>query len=443
MWLLETLYGDLYNLPSAYRFRGPLAVDALRSALRELTDRHEMLRMRYVDVHGEVLQLPSSEPLDCPLVDLSGLPPAERDAELLCRTESDARTRFTLLGGPLVRTSVLRLAEDDHVLLLNLHHSIADGWSADLLFDQLEALYEDHLHSRPGAMWEPPTTSYLEYAARQRAWLESDAAKRSVDWWRGELAGASAELGLPVEAVEPGVPPGSGGVVSRSVPVHLAHALRALGRSEGATLFMVLLALYGLLLRRRYGRSDVMVGSHVSGRVHPDTETTVGLYANTTVFRVLLDGSATFRDLLAAVRRTALGVYAHQDLPFGWLVKQLEVPGVHGRNPLFSAFLSVESFSERPVRLAGLVGENVEAHTATAWYDLSLWIGEAPEGALRVDLTYAADRFAPGTAESLANGFLELLGMVVQGPEGRTLDELTSPDPARVPPPTPPASGPR
>lgn len=428
MWFLERLTSGtaLYNLPSAYRFRGPLNARALRSAVVELTQRHEMLRMRYVDVLGDPLQLPSGEPFDCAYLDLSGLAPAEREAEVRRRTEADARTPFTLLGGPLARAAVLRLAEDDHALLLNLHHSIADGWSLGLLFDQLETLYEEQLHGLPGTPPEP-VNRYLDHAARQRAWLESDAAERSVGWWREELADAPVELALPTDEMDSAPPPGAGAVVSRTVSAELTEALRALGRTEAATLFMVLLAAYGVLLRRRSGQSDLVVGSPASGRDHPDTADTVGLYVNTTVFRIRIDGAAPFRELLAAVRRTALGVYAHQDLPFDWLVDRLDVRRVPGRNPLFSAFLSVEPFSERPVRIGGLTGENIEAHAASAWFDVSFWVGECLDGTLRLDLTYAARRFSPATAEALVDEFLGLLDTLVREPRGRVLDELAPP----------------
>ncbi|MFE3498557.1 alpha/beta fold hydrolase [Kitasatospora sp. NPDC059146] len=410
-WFLERLTdgGALYNLPSAHRFRGRFSVSALRRALAELAQRHEMLRIRYVEVLGEPLQLPSGAPLECPLVDLSDLAAAEREAELLRHTEADARTPFLLAGGPLVRASVLRLAQDDHVLLLNLHHSIADGWSLDLLYGELESRYDAHLAGGPAP--EPvPTASYPGYAAGQREWLDGPDAERSLAFWRTELASAPADLGLPADEVDPARRPGEGAVVSRELSGTVTGALRELGRAEGATLFMVMLAAYAAVLRRHTGRADLVIGSPVSGRAQAEWSEVVGLFVNTTVFRVRPDGDSSFQELMSAVRGSALRAYAHQDVPFDWLVDRLGVRREPGRNPLFSAFLSVEGFSERPVRLGGLAGEDVEAHSATAWFDLSLWIGERRDGGLRIDLTYATDRVAPTTAERLADDLLRLLG---------------------------------
>ncbi|WP_405725211.1 alpha/beta fold hydrolase [Streptomyces sp. NBC_01537] len=426
LWFLERLTSGkaLYNLPSAHRFRGELSLDSLRSALRELADLHGMMRMRYADVLGEPLQMPSGEPLDCPVTDLRGMPPADREAEVRRRAEQDARTPFSLLGGPLVRAAVLKVAEDDHVLLLNLHHSIADGWSLGVLYDQLATLYDDFVQERRPSV-SAPKSGYLDHSARQRRWLRTPDAERDLDFWRQELAGAPTELGLPRDPVDPARSAGDGGVVSLDVPAALAESLRALARRESATLFMVLQSAYAMMLRRFSGSDDMVIGSAVSGRDHPDTAGIVGLFTNTAVFRIRLDGSATFRQLLAGVRGTALNVYAHQDVPFDWLVEKLNMPRISGRNPLFSAFLSVESFSEQPVSLGSLIGEDVEAHGITSWFDVSLWVGERQDGSLRVDLTYAADRFEPATARAMTNHVLEVLEAVAHDPSALPVDEVS------------------
>ncbi|MZF89103.1 alpha/beta fold hydrolase [Streptomyces sp. SID5643] len=425
MWFLERLTSGraLYNLPSAHRFRGELSVDALRSALGELTRLHEMLRMRYADVLGEPLQLPSGRPLDLRVIDLRGRDADAREAEVRRQAEQDAREPFVLLGGPLVRATVLQVADDDHVLLLNLHHSIGDGWSLGLLYDQLAQLYEDFTHGREPSV-PAPKAGYLDHSARQRRWLGTPDAEQSLAFWRAELAGAPALLDLPKDAVEPGCMPGDGGVVSMDVQAASAESLRNLGRREGATLFMVMQSAYAMVLRRHCGDEDLVIGSSVSGRDHPDTADVVGLFANTAVFRVRVDASATFRQLLTSVRSTALNVYAHQDVPFDWLVDQLKVPRIPGRNPLFSAYLSVEGFSEHTVRLGGLIGEDVEAHGATSWFDVSLWVGERQDGSLRLDLTYAADRLAPTTARAMLDDLRDVLQAVVLDPEARRVDEL-------------------
>ncbi len=433
VWFLERISGGaaLYNLPSAFRFRGRFSVAAVRYALTELVRRHEVLRMRYADVLGEPVQLPSGVLPEWPVIDLSRLPEDERERELSQLTEADLRTPFELAGGPLIRASVLRLGENDHALLVNLHHSVGDGWSLGLFFDQLEQLYDAHLAGRP-APPAPVGLRYLDYVGAQRRWLASPAADRALEFWRAELADPpvapsatpvapsatpAARTGGTAPAEHPDAEHERGRIVSARLEPAATEALRALGRDHGATLFMVLLGVYTLGLRSCWGRDDLLIGSPVAGRTEPGSAETIGLFVNTAVFRVRLDRAATFERLLAEIRQTALGVYAHQDAPFDWLIDKLGAPRFDGRNPLFSAFLSVEGFSERTLRLGGTVGEDIEAYGGSSWFDLSLWIGERADGGLRIDLNYAVDRIDQATATGLIDTVVELAGRVTTSPD--------------------------
>lgn len=435
-WFLEQISGGaaLYNLPSAFRFRGRFSVPAVRYALTELVRRHEMLRMRYADVLGEPVQLPSGVLPEWPVIDLSLLPEDELERELSRQTEADLRTPFELAGGPLIRASVLRLGENNHALLVNLHHSIGDGWSMGLFFNQLEQLYDAYLASRP-APPAPAGLRYLDYVHEQRRWQVSPAADRALEFWRSELADPPvapsatpvARTGATAPTGRPGANVGHerGGIVMARLEPAAAEALRALGRQQGATLFMVLLGVYALALRRHWGRTDLLIGSSVAGRTQPGSAETIGLFANTAVFRLRLDRAATFEQLLAQIRQTALGVYSHQDAPFGWLIDQLGAPRFDVGNPLFSAFLSVEGFSERTLCLGGTVGEDIEAYGGSSWFDLSLWIGERADGGLRIDLNYAVNRIDETVAAGLIDTMVELTERVAACPD-LPLAELAS-----------------
>ncbi|OWA19077.1 hypothetical protein B9W68_00710 [Streptomyces sp. CS227] len=425
MWFMEQVTPGraVYTIPLAYRFRGPVDTAALRRALLALVERHEMLRMRYTEIDGVPVQLPSGEPLRCPVTDLRRTAsPEEAAREVRRRVEAAADTPFRLDGGPLVRAEIL-LTREATVLLLTLHHSVVDGWSLEILFADLAALYDAEAAGRRAAL-PAPRYRYAQHAAWQRAWLEGPEAARQIAYWRRQLADAPELLALPADRADgPGAADGAVGATAE-LPVRTAERLRELGRAEGATLFMVLLAAYSLALHRFTGQEDVLVGSPVSGRHRQEGEGTVGLFVNTVVLRSVLTGAETFAGLLSRTRRTALDAYAHQDVPFDVLVDATGARRVPGRNPLFQAFLSVEGFTERPVALGGVPGEEITPPGSGSRFDVDLWVSERPDGSLALRLSLAAERFEEATARRMLDHFVDVLTAVAGHGTARGLSGL-------------------
>ncbi|MEE1798414.1 amino acid adenylation domain-containing protein [Streptomyces sp. JV176] len=419
MWFMGQLTPGraAYTIPLAYRFRGPVDTAALRRALLALVERHEMLRMRYTEIDGVPVQLPSGEPLRCPVTDLRGAAsPEEAAEEVRRRVEEAADEPFRLDGGPLVRAGIL-LTREATVLVLTLHHSVADGWSLEILFTDLAALYDAEAAGRRAALPAPPYR-YARHAAWQRAWLEGPEAAGQIAYWRRQLAGAPELLALPADHADaPGTVGGVGaadGVVGAAaeLPVRTAVRLRERGHAEGATPFMVVLAAYSLALHRFTGQDDVLVGSPVSGRHRQEGEGTVGLFVNTVVLRSVRAGAETFAGLLSRTRRTALDAYAHQDVPFDVLVDAMGARRVPGHNPLFQAFLSMEGFTEHPVALGGVPGEEITPPGGGSRFDVDLWVSERLDGSLALRLSLAEEHFEEATARRVLDHVVAVLTAV-------------------------------
>ncbi|MFE3602198.1 amino acid adenylation domain-containing protein [Streptomyces sp. NPDC059142] len=415
MWFMEQLAPGrpVYTIALAYRFRGPVDTAALRRALPALVERHEMLRMRYTEIDGVPVQSPSGEPLRCPVTDLRGSgSPEEAAEEVRRRVGAAADAPFRLDGGPLVRAGIL-LTREATVLTLTLHHSIADGWSLEILLTELAVLYDAEAAGRRAALPAPPYR-YARHAAWQRAWLEGPEAARQLAYWRRQLADAPELLALPADPVD--VPGAAGGTVGAAAELSAGTAarLRERGHGEGATLFMVLLAAYSLTLHRFTGQEDVLIGSPVSGRHRQEGEGTVGLFVNTVVLRGVRAGAATFAGLLARTRQTALDAYAHQDVPFDVLVDATGARRVPGRNPLFQAFLSVEGFTEHPVVLGGVPGEEITPPGSGSRFDVDLWVSERRDGALALRLSLAEERFEEATARRVLDHVVAVLAAVAE-----------------------------
>ncbi|MFJ7996512.1 amino acid adenylation domain-containing protein [Streptomyces sp. NPDC096310] len=419
MWFMGQLTPGrpVYSIPLAYRFDGPVDSAALRRALLALVERHEMLRMRYTEIDGVPVQLPSGEPLRCPVTDLRrAASPREAAEEVRRRVAAAADAPFLLDGGPLVRAEIL-LTREATVLVLTLHHSIADGWSLEILFTDLAALHDAEAAGRRAVLPTPPYR-YAQHAAWQRAWLEGPEAARQIAYWRRQLAGAPELLALPADVSDApgaaGVPGAADGAVGAAaeLPARTAARLRERGHAEGATPFMVLLAAYCLTLHRFTGQEDVLVGSPVSGRHRQESEGTVGLFVNTVVLRGVRAGAETFAGLLARTRRTALDAYAHQDVPFDVLVDATGARRVPGHNPLFQAFLSVEGFTEHPVVLGGVPGEEITPPGGGSRFDVDLWVSERLDGGLGLRLSLAEERYEEATARRMLDHVVAVLTAV-------------------------------
>ncbi|HWK88790.1 MAG TPA: condensation domain-containing protein, partial [Longimicrobium sp.] len=356
LWLIDRLDpgSTAYNMPAGVRLHGSLDPAVLERALDEIVRRHGALRTRIEPRDGEPVQV--VEPhhaLRLPLLDLSERPQAEREAELRRLTDEEANRPFSLEQGPLFRAALVRMAPDDHALLVTMHHIVSDGWSASLFWGELAALIDAFARGAPSPL-PPVALQYGEFARRQRERLSGGAVERMTGWWREHLAGAPHLLELPTDHPRPAVQSYRGGTTGGPLRGDLAARVEALARAEGATAFMVLLAAFEVLLARYAETDDLLLGTAVAGRGSRDVEGTIGFFANTLVLRGDLRGAPTFRELLRRVRATTLDAFAHQDLPFEKLVEELDPERSLSYNPVFQVLFTLQNAPMPRLDMAGL-----------------------------------------------------------------------------------------
>ncbi|MFL5356884.1 amino acid adenylation domain-containing protein, partial [Archangium sp.] len=425
LWFLDQLEpgSPLYNIPMAVRFQGALDVPALERSFSSLIERHESLRTTFQSSSEGPLQV-ISPALAVPLavVDLGSVPDAQRESELRRLAGEEAMRPFDLARGPLFRATLLRLSAQDHVLLLTMHHIVSDGWSTGVLIRELAALYQGFTSGQPSALPALPV-QYADYAAWQRGWLQGTALETQLSYWRRHLSGAPRTLELHTDKPRPAVQSHRGASQSTLLPHALAESLKALGQREGATPFMVLLAAWQLLLSRYSGQDDISVGSPIAGRTQAETEGLIGFFINTLVLRTKLDGNPSFRELLSRVRETALGAYAHQDVPFEKLVEELRPERDLSRTPLFQVMFILQNTPQQELSLPGLTLRGVEADNAVAKFDLTLTLTEGTHG-LAANLSYNTDLFEEATAARMLGHLRVLLESLTARPDQR-LSELS------------------
>jgi hypothetical protein len=407
-----------YDWPTEVRLSGRLDVAALLRALTEITARHQTLRTRFQMVSGVPHQL-IDPPCPCalPTVDLSILDEQSRSIERrrICRHE--ARARFDLTRGPLLRLRLLRASEDEHVLLIKVHHVIFDGWSLAVLMRELSALYSAFSRGDAASPLPALPIQYADYSLWQRQLLQGERFERQLFYWKERLAGVKV-LQLPTDRPRPRTPSFAGARLAVQFSKELTMALQSLARREGATLYMVLLAAFQLLLSHWSGQTDIAVGSPIAGRTHRKTETLIGFFLNIVVVRAELSADPTFLSLLAQVRKLALDAYAHQDLPFERLLVELGMEWDPSRHPIFQAQFVFQTTLPAVVDLPGLTTRVSIGARLTARYDLTLELTQEPEG-LSGYLGYATDLFDARTIERCGRHFRALLEAVVVDPRRR------------------------
>ncbi|MGW1432557.1 condensation domain-containing protein, partial [Streptomyces sp. NPDC002431] len=425
LWFLDRLTPDSadYLVPTVLRVRGALDVPALGTALSGLVARHEVLRTAFpADGDGAPRQaIGAPWPVEVTVHDLRAEPDAETRAGEVLRRE--ATRPFDLETGRLLRADVVSLAEDDHFLLLTIHHIVSDGWSSGILARELRELYAAAVAGREASLPEL-SLQYADFAAWQREQLSGDFLERQLAYWRDRLAHV-APLELPTDHQRPTEPSGSGDVVTFSVPPEVVETLRVTARAQGASLFMALLAVFQIVLARYCRQDDIAVGTPVAGRNRAETEELIGFFVNTLVLRTDLAGDPTFVELLGRVKETALGAYDHQDLPFERLVEELAPDRDLSRNPLFQTMFVLQapgSADGQEWELAGTRTEPVEIERGVAKFDLTLTAVESADG-LRAVLEYRTDLFDRVSVERLAGHLVTLVGSVAAAP-GARLSEL-------------------
>ncbi|HEU4883152.1 MAG TPA: amino acid adenylation domain-containing protein, partial [Longimicrobium sp.] len=418
LWFVDRLEGGspFYHIPEALRLTGALDVDALERALGEIVRRHEPLRTVFRDGEdGPVQVIHPFAGFALSVEELCGVDGAEREAALAGAAEAHAALPFDLAAGPLFRARLLRLGAGDHALLLCMHHVVSDGWSLRIFFQELSALYAAYRDGAESPLPEP-AVQYADFAAWQRTQLSGDALDRQLDWWKGRLAGAPTLMELPADRPRPATRDYRGAMERLALPASLAERLRALGRGEAATLYMVLLGAFQVLLGTYCGGDDVVVGSPVAGRTRRETEGLIGFFVNSLVMRTRLDGDPAFREVLRRVREAALGAYEHQDLPFERLVAELQPERSLSHSPLFQAVFALQNAEGAPGGFAGLDARGMQAEITTARFDLTLDLSAGPDGIQGV-LVYATDLFERGTIQRMLVHLRRVLEQVVANPD--------------------------
>jgi len=419
LWVLDQLDPDspAYNIPLAVRITGPLNADVLERSTNEIVRRHQILRTTCSALGGKVVQrIAPAVRLGFPVVDLQELPTAQREAEALRLATEEARRPFDLARGPLLRGALLRLGQRESVLLLTMHHFVADGWSMEVFYRELSVLYKALSAGKPSPLPELPV-QYADFVHWQRRQLQGEALAAQLAYWKRQLGEGLPVLDLPTDRPRPAIQTNRGATHFLEVPSVLSEALRALSRREGVTLFMTLLASFQTLLHRYTRQDDIVVATAASNRNRIELEGLIGSFANTLLIRTDLSGSLTFRELLDRVRQVTLEAYAHQDLHFEKLVEELQPKRDLGRNPLFQVMFSLHEHSpEEHLKLPGLSLSKFPVDRGTARFDLSLEIINATSE-LSVSLEYDTDLFDRSTIDRMAGHFQTLLEGIVADPD--------------------------
>lgn len=423
LWFIHQMKPDsaAYNVPAAVRLKGHLDVAVLEQTISEVMKRHESLRTTFTLIDGQPAQvIHPAKPVKIPVEDLSQMPEAVREAEVLRLAKEEAEEPFNLSDGPVLRVGLLRLASDEHIVLFTMHHIISDGWSAGIFINEVAANYAAFLQGNPSPMPELEI-QYADFAAWQREWLKGDVLEGQLSYWEKQLNGAPPVLELPADWPRPAVQTFKGAVHEFEIPATVVQSLKAIGNREGATLFMTLLAAFNTLLSHYTGQEDIVVGTDIANRNHTGTEELIGFFINQIVMRTDLSGDLRFTELLRRVRAQALDAYAHQDLPFERLVAALRPERNLSHTPVFQVKFVLQNNPVGTIELPGLSFSPLTVPSTYVGYDLILSAEETAEG-LRSALHYSTDLFEEATARRMAGHFRTLLAAIASDPEQRKSD---------------------
>jgi amino acid adenylation domain-containing protein len=428
LWFLDQLEpgSPTYNIPIVLRLSGSLEVSALQSSINALLRRHETLRTSFSVHENEPVQViaPFSA-LTLPLIDLSALPSEQAHIEATSLRDAESRQGFDLAEGPLLRVKLLRLSDEEHVLLLTMHHIIADGWSMGILVREVAALYEAHRSGAEAGLPELPI-QYADYAVWQREYLSGEVLAQQLEYWKTQLAGAPAVLELPTDRPRPAVQSFRGDSFSFSCSPELSSALRGFSKREGVTLYMTLLTAFAVLLHRYSGESHIVIGTPIANRNRMEVEGLIGFFVNSLAMHVEIGEDPTFGQLAARVREVVLGAYAHQDVPFERLVEELKPERDLSRSPIFQVMFAWQNASTEELELGGVRISQEGVRAETAKYDLGITMWERAGGReVEGVLDYSTDMYDEARMRRMNEHFITLLEKIVANPEDR-LSALTS-----------------
>jgi alpha-ketoglutarate-dependent taurine dioxygenase/acyl carrier protein len=412
-----------YNIQVAVRLTGVLKHTALEHALNEIVRRHEALRTTFSIRNGAPVQIIASDyTLSVPIVNVSKMTASEREAAIKQAYAEEERRAFDLSKLPLLRFRLLRLAETEHVLLLTMHHIISDGWSMGVIMREVASLYEAFIAGQPSPLPELEV-QYADFAHWQRERLNGEVLESLSTYWKNQLGHQLPTLRLPVDRPRPAVQSFRGERLFFTFPVELSNSLKSFSRSEGVTIYMLMLAAFKSLLYRYHAQDDIVVGTDIANRNRGEIEPLIGFFANQLVLRTDLSGNPTFRELLRRVREVTLGAYAHQDMPFEKLVEELQPERDLSRNPLFQVMFIFQNNPMPALEMGDVAIEQFEFGETTTAFDISLALSETERGELGGSVRYNTDIFNPATIEKLIRHYQTVLESVVANGDLR-LDAL-------------------
>ncbi|MCP5052898.1 MAG: amino acid adenylation domain-containing protein, partial [bacterium] len=425
LWFLAQLEGRsaTYNMSAALHLEGPLDVTALDRSLTALIQRHHSLRLCFPTVNGEAAVQLNDVYNPLSVIDLSEDSETGQQHRVTEWITKHAQKHFDLNTGPLLSVCLLILDNEEQVLLFNMHHIISDGWSMGVLIREWVRLYNAYSQKwvAPTAQEEEPVLpepaiQYTDYAAWQRSWLEGDVLERQLEYWTRKLSGAPELLELPTDYPRPAVMSYRGNLLETMLDPELTQRIKQLSREQGVTIYMTLLAALNVLLSRYSGQTDIVVGSPIANRTHHHTEDLIGFFVNTLVLRNQLNGEQTFSEVLKQVRQTALGAYGRQDIPFEYLVEQLNPSRSLSHSPLFQVVLALQNARGEALELNSLKISFPESVNTTAKFDLILNIVEQGDG-LGCNWEYNTDLFRPDTITRMIGHFRILLEGILDNPD--------------------------
>lgn len=423
LWFLDQLEpgNTSYNVYVALRLTGSLNIAVLQRSLEEIVRRHENLRTSFHLKDGHPVQV--IEPAGVfylPLVALNGLLSERRDSIVQQLAQQGTRFSFNLARSPLLSVILLRVSQDEHIMLLNMHHIVSDGWSREIFLAELNTLYLAFLQGNPSPLPEL-TLQYADFAIWQQQYLQGEIRATHLNYWSRQLAGIPATLNLPTDYIRPAVPSYRGACQTFQLSLALSDGLRKLSKQEEGTLFMTLLAAFQTLLFRYTWQTDIVVGTTIANRTLPEIEHLLGFFVNTLVLRTNLSGNPTFRELLRRVRRVALSAFAHQDMPFEVLVANLQPERHLSRSPLFQVMFALHNVPVADFRLADIRVTPLLVESDTAKFDLTLELIDTGQG-LSGSLEYSTDLFNSVTIQWMIGAYKALLEAIMVDPDHSICD---------------------
>ncbi|MFN7216594.1 amino acid adenylation domain-containing protein, partial [Microcystis sp.] len=419
LWFLDQLQPNsaLYNIPMVLYFRGNLNQKALEQSLREICDRHKVLRTNFVTINGQPTQIIQTTRETISVVDLQDLPIQEQAEKTQQLKQKQATQTFDLAKESLIRITLVVLSETEHLLLVCMHHIISDGWSIEVFIHELTSLYNAYVQNQPANL-APLPIQYADFAVWQKQWLQGDVLQTQLNYWQNQLTAAPPLLSLPTDHPRPAVQSFVGTQQEFSLSPKLSQALTELSRQQGVTLFMTLLAAFDALLYRYTGSSDILVGTPIANRNRGEIEGLIGFFVNTLVMRTDLSDNPSFSQLLTRVREVTMDAYAHQDLPFEMLVEALQPERDLSHTPLFQVAFVLQNTPKSEIAMTGLTVTDLPPENTTAKFDLTLAMVNTDDG-LKGVWEYNTDLFESSTIERLSGHFLNLLGGIAANPQVR------------------------